>query len=468
MQARARRPAHGRPTTRRPTHLRSTYPASMAAAADTWQNWARNQTAHPVAVHQPASEHDLAAVVTQAVGDGRRVKVVGSGHSFTDIACTDGHLVELSRYNRVLAIDPDARTATVQAGIRLEDLNDELDRRGLAMPNLGDIAYQTVAGATSTVDPRDRGAPDRSGRADLGPPAGAGRRDAWSTARPTREPELFDCARVGLGALGIVSTVTLQCVPAFNLAVVEEPMRVDAILERPRRPRRGQRPLRVLLGAPHRMGADQDEQPHARAVVAAQPVGSEWRNDTFMQNFALRPRCAGSDASTPLDPRGWPRPCPASGRVDVRRPELPVFASPRLVRFYEMEYAIPREACAEALNRVRALRRGRRACSSASRSRCASSPPTTSRCRTASGRESCYIAIHVYQGMDYRPVLRGGASGSWTTTAAGRTGASSTSRPRPPCRPAMTTLGASSRPCATGSIRSGRFTNAYLDRVLGP
>ena len=115
-----------------------------------WRNWAGNQVAHPVAVHRPTSEHELAAVVKQAAGEGARVKVVGSGHSFTDIACTDGHLIDLSGYNRVLSIDPEARTATVQAGIRLEDLNRHLDLRGLAMPNLGDIAYQTISGAVST------------------------------------------------------------------------------------------------------------------------------------------------------------------------------------------------------------------------------------------------------------------------------------------------------------------------------
>ena len=88
-----------------------------------WRNWARNQIAHPVAIHRPSSEHELTEIVKRAASDGRRTKVVGSGHSFTDIACTDGHLVELSLYNRVLSIDPQERTVTVQAGIRLEDLN---------------------------------------------------------------------------------------------------------------------------------------------------------------------------------------------------------------------------------------------------------------------------------------------------------------------------------------------------------
>src|SRR5207249_1908695 len=80
---------------------------------------------------------------------GRNVKVVGTGHSFTDIACTDGVLVHLDRYARVLSTDLDSGQVTVQAGMPITLLNDELAARGLAMPNLGDIAYQTIAGAVS-------------------------------------------------------------------------------------------------------------------------------------------------------------------------------------------------------------------------------------------------------------------------------------------------------------------------------
>src|SRR5262245_45835077 len=184
--------------------------------APTWRNWAGNQTARPAAVHHPASEEELVAIAARATTDGRRVKVVGSGHSFTDIACTDGDLIDLDRYDRVLDLQAEALTVTVQAGIRLEDLNLELDRRGLAMPNLGDIAYQTVAGATSTST-------HGTGRSLTGLAAQIGAMrliladGSAVDCSPTEEAELFHCARVGLGALGIVSTVTLDVVPAFNL-----------------------------------------------------------------------------------------------------------------------------------------------------------------------------------------------------------------------------------------------------------
>ena len=80
---------------------------------------------------------------------GEKVKVIGGGHSFTDAAMTDDHLLSLDAMNQVLSVD--GNDVTVQAGIRLRDLNQELFTRRLALPNLGDIDRQSIAGATSTA-----------------------------------------------------------------------------------------------------------------------------------------------------------------------------------------------------------------------------------------------------------------------------------------------------------------------------
>src|SRR5687767_16009087 len=115
-----------------------------------WTNWAGNQACAPTAIRRPTSEGELVALVRDAAAAGVRVKCVGAGHSFTPIACTDGVLVDLSGYGQVLGHHAEARTATVQAGISLSTLCDELDTRGLALENMGDIAYQSIAGATAT------------------------------------------------------------------------------------------------------------------------------------------------------------------------------------------------------------------------------------------------------------------------------------------------------------------------------
>ena len=81
----------------------------------TWTNWAGNQSCAPAEVRRPTSEDELVAIVRQAADSGLRVKCVGAGHSFTAIACTDGVMVDLSAYGRVLHHDVEARTVTVQA-----------------------------------------------------------------------------------------------------------------------------------------------------------------------------------------------------------------------------------------------------------------------------------------------------------------------------------------------------------------
>jgi L-gulono-1,4-lactone dehydrogenase len=363
----------------------------------TWRNWAGNQVAHPVAVHRPTSEHELASVVKQAAAEGARVKVVGSGHSFTDIACTDGHLVDLSGYGRVLSIDPEARTATVQAGIRLEDLNRQLDLRGLAMPNLGDIAYQTVSGAVSTsTHGTGRTLTGLAGQiAALRLVLGDG---TCVDCSPDEEPELFHCARVGLGALGLISTVTLNVVPAFNLAVVEEPMRVDALLDDLDAHVDGNDHFEFFW-VPHTGWALTKRNNRTDEPLAPRSRVSEWWNDRFLQNYAFGALCRVGR----LRPRWIPRlakALPSAGRVTYVDQSYRVFASPRLVHFYEMEYAVPRAAGAEALNRIRRF---------VEDSGLLLNFPVEVRftapddipLSTGYGRPNAYIAVHVYEGTPY-------------------------------------------------------------------
>src|SRR5437764_8484602 len=93
----------------------------------TWRNWARNQQCAPVAVERPATDAELSSLVKTAAAAGHPVKVVGAGHSFTDIAVTDGYQVVLDRYRRVVNVDRSSERVTVQSGIPLSALNQVLD-----------------------------------------------------------------------------------------------------------------------------------------------------------------------------------------------------------------------------------------------------------------------------------------------------------------------------------------------------
>ena len=195
-----------------------------------WSNWAGNQKSHPSVSERPASESEVIAVVNRAVSNKQRVKVVGSGHSFTGIAVPDEVMIDLSKLNQVVDIDRTRGLVTVQAGIVLSDLNAHLEAQGLSMPNLGDVTYQTLAGAVSTST-HGTGL-QRTGLAaqidSFRLVTAAGETMVCSTEQ---NQNVFHSGRVSLGALGVITEVTLRVVPAFNLRAVEQPMRIDFVLD---------------------------------------------------------------------------------------------------------------------------------------------------------------------------------------------------------------------------------------------
>ncbi|MFA5774968.1 MAG: FAD-binding protein, partial [Ilumatobacteraceae bacterium] len=195
-----------------------------------WQNWAKNQRSNGVAFHRPSNESELASIVNMARQSNKRVKVVGHGHSFTDIAVTDGHIVSLENFNKILRVDTADHEVTVEAGIQLSDLNDKLDAIGYAMPNLGDIAYQSLAGSLSTsthgTGVRLPGLAAQVVHFRLVTADGS-----ILNCSEEENSEIFHVGRVGLGAVGILSSVTIRVVPAFRLHAIEEPMRLDYVLE---------------------------------------------------------------------------------------------------------------------------------------------------------------------------------------------------------------------------------------------
>src|SRR5437764_884339 len=154
----------------------------------------------------------------------------GPGQSACCLACTSGRGLVVDRYGEIRSVARERLQVTVQAGCTIRTLNRRLAALGWALPNLGDIEYQTISGAVSTST---HGTGIKLGGlatqvVGLELVTGDG---SVLRCSADEEPDLFACARVGLGALGVLSTVTLQCVPAFNLHAVEEPLRLDHVLE---------------------------------------------------------------------------------------------------------------------------------------------------------------------------------------------------------------------------------------------
>jgi len=359
-----------------------------------WTNWAREQRCAPERIERPGSEEELARVV----GAARRVKVVGAGHSFTDIACTDGVMVDLSQMRGVLSVE--GEDVTVEAGITLRDLGEELRRRGLAMENQGDVDPQTLAGAISTATHGTGGDFGNLATQVVGIRLVPGEGEVVEL----REGDELRAARVGLGALGAISAVTLRCVPAFTIHRIDEPRSLDDVLPR----------LDELVDGNHHWEAF--VLPHTRTALTLssertdrepKPPGRlrAFVHDVLLENAVVGGALRLGRAFPPLIPavsRGLAALMSRAERLDASNR---VYANPRLFRFTEMEYAIPREHAAEALERVLALiERRRLSMGFPIELRMAAADDAL--LSTAHGRPTAYIAVHQYHGMEFETYFR--------------------------------------------------------------
>ena len=368
----------------------------------TWRNWAGNQKASPLSIDAPRSVAELAALVASASEQGQKVKAVGSGHSFTSAAATNGRMIRLENLSGILHIDRATCRVTVGAGTRLSELNTLLDAEGLALANLGDIAYQTVAGAISTST-------HGTGKALTGL---AGQVVAMKLVNGLGEiiecsqsvnPHIFDVARVSVGALGVITEYTLQAVPSFRLRALEQPMRLDEVLENAH-DLASTNDHFEFFWIPHTKWALTKRNNRTEDELQPLPRVKGWIEKTFMENYAFGAVCRIGRARPSLIPR-LATALPSSGSREYVDQSFKIFASPRIVRFYEMEHALPVEALVPALKEIRAMvdRKGYLLNFPVEVRFTKSDDVPLS---TAYGRDSAYIAVHVYKGMECQPFFR--------------------------------------------------------------
>ena len=391
-------------------------------SVNAFTTWGRTVTSHPARRAAPRDEAELAALVAAAAADGLRVRAVGSGHSFTPAAVTDGLHLDLDELSGIESVVPQGdgtALVTVLAGTRLHQLNLMLAERGWAMRNLGDIDRQSIAGAISTgthgTGGRLGGLATQVRAVRVVGPDGAVHAASQAAAPGSPERELFEVARLGLGTAGILSAVTLEVVPAFLLRATEEPWPLDRVLE-------GldeyvavndhaefywfPRTRRALTLRNNRVSPDDE-----RAWVAAQRGAAgalrrtagrarTWFDEELMSNaaFALVNRTAAAaprlvPALNAAAARGL------AGRTYVA-PSHQVFTTMRRVRFVEMEYALPREAVRDVLDELDGwLRASGEPVPFPVEVRFAAADDVW--LSTARGRESAYVAVHQYVRMPH-------------------------------------------------------------------
>jgi FAD-linked oxidoreductase len=371
------------------------------AATTAWRNWAGTESAVATEVVRPRDVEEITAAIGRAAREGRTVRARGSGHSFTAVGAAHDVALELGEWTGITAADLDTGLVTVRAGTTLRALNAELDRLGLAMTNLGDIDAQTVSGAIATgthgTGTRFGGIATQVAGLELVLADGS-----VVGCSATERPELFAAARVGLGALGVVSTVTLRTEPSFVLAAEERPEPLDAVLDALEENCSGNDHFefywfpygpQALTKRNNRLPAGTPPEPlsRARRFVAYE----------LMENRVFGAVCRlGRRVPRLVRPLNKMSSNVLSGR-SYRDISHRVFVTNRRVRFVESEYAVPRAALGEVLAELR-----RRVPELAApvmfpvEFRVAAADDIW--LSTAYQRDSAYIAIHQFVGMPYR------------------------------------------------------------------
>jgi L-gulonolactone oxidase len=366
---------------------------------ETWRNWTGDQRCTPTEIVRPRDRDELAAAVAAAVGAGSTISVAGAGHSFTEAAMTDGTMIDVGALSGVLDADRSSGLVRVGAGTVLADLNRELDRLGLAMENLGDIDRQTIAGAISTGT-HGTGSKLRNISAQV-EALEVVTGDGTVRELDASTPELLRAARVGIGALGAISAVTLRCVPAFVLERIDSPQPRDEVLDSFEE-RAAANDHFELFTFPYADSALVLERNRVEGPPRPRGRFASYLNDIVLENWALE----ALSATGRLAPRAIPRlsrlaAALASGGKTTDRSDR-VFASERRVRFTEMEYGVPREHGPAAAHRViEWVRENRYPVFFPIEMRVAAGDDAL--LSPSHERDTAYIAVHQYRGMEWRP-----------------------------------------------------------------
>lgn len=363
------------------------------------QNWSRHLHWQPAEIAYPRTEAEVQALVQRSAAAGRHLRVIGSGHSFTPLCVTEDVLLSLDYWQGLESVDKVTGLVTVRAGTKLHTLNHLLHAEGLALENLGDIDRQSIGGTISTgthgtglafgnISTQLRAIRFVNGRGEL------------VECSTTERPDLFRAAQVSLGALGVITAVTLQCVPAYQLELVVDKMRLDEVLQ-----------TYPQLNADHRNfefywfpNTDYVMTKRSNTVVAAVagPGLADFFQEYVLENYAFQALCELS-YRLPRTSRWVSRLSAATiGHHRKVAHSHQVYATTRLVRFNEMEYNVPLTVYPDAMRALTAW---------INRHNWRVHFPIENRfvrgddiyLSPAQGRDSAYIACHVYYKKDFLP-----------------------------------------------------------------
>lgn len=326
----------------------------------TWRSWGRNLTVKPAAIVRPENTDQVEQVLRDAAAQGLRVRPAGSGQSFSPLVPTSDVLLDATALNGLSSIDAERQRVTVFGGTTIQQLCLLLEEHGMALANMPDFTGQTVAGAIATgTHGTGLGQPSLAEQIidiTIATPSGE-----LITCSETHRPEILRAARVHLGVLGVIVSVTIQCVSAFRLHCAEFREPLD----------------RLVNSLPERMsGADHFEffwmpgrlTAHTRILSRLHRLPETYTRPASPFSRALR-RADDAVLRTSLTSglgrlaSVAPRTVPGLNKLESMAKSsrrytdvsYRVFTAPRAVRFVSIEYALPLENTAAAFRELQAL-----------------------------------------------------------------------------------------------------------------
>src|SRR5262245_17611162 len=314
------------------------------------RNWAGDLRWRPARIDRPATHEELVAAVR---GSDLPIRVLGAGHSSAPLAPTDRHALQLDGLKGLDRVDLDRREVSVWAGTRLRDLGAPLAEHGLAIENQGDIDAQSLAGALSTAT---HGTGARLGCIASQAQALTLVTAAGDTLVLTREQDdaRFRAAAVSLGCLGVISQVRLKVRAAYRLRDVRRALSLDECLAQIDATAAAHRHFEFFW-FPYADLALTKTLDIVDGRAGRTDRSRAWLTSVLLDNLGLWLSCQAGRMAP-----GW---TPALNRFCARAleeseyfgPAHRIFPTPRLVRFHEMEYAVPAARGADCLREIRAF-----------------------------------------------------------------------------------------------------------------
>ncbi|MEO1436566.1 MAG: D-arabinono-1,4-lactone oxidase [Bacteroidota bacterium] len=363
------------------------------------KNWAGNIQWNPSEIAKPDSEEAIQQLVLRAANERKKIRMIGTGHSFTPVCQTTHVTLSLDNYQGLIHVEKETCQATVKAGTKLKLLGELLFQEGLAMENLGDIDVQSIAGTIST------------GTHGTGTTFGTistqvvairfvnGKGEIVDCSHDQR-PELFKAMQVSLGSLGVITQITLQCVSAYKLMME---MVGDTVEN-------------VMFNLSERLEQNRNFEffwlPHTNVAITKTTNVVEnssvdkvnffnYWSEYVMENLAFKITCELSH----WFPNRSPGISAFIGKMvsNVKKVQYShrIYATQRLVRFKEMEYNVPAEAYADVWKELtRVMKQQNFPVIFPIENRWVKGDEIL--LSPAYGRDSAYLACHVFHKKDHQ------------------------------------------------------------------